>query len=93
MKINQLVPVYVNRVPDSLENGKIYIYDFPHYLAVHLCACGCKQEVVTPLGSSDGWELTKNKDSVTIRPSIGNFNGEKPHHAHYYITNNQIEWL
>ena len=30
---------------------------------------------------------------VVFAMLVGNFNGENPYHAHYYITNNKIEWL
>ena len=40
-----------------------------------------------------GEELGVVDNKVTLRPSIGNFNGETPYHAHYYITDNKIRWL
>ena len=59
-------------------------------VAIHLCACGCGGKTVTPLNK---WKLTENEKGVTLRPSIGNWSGESPYHAHYYITNNKIQWL
>ena len=61
-------------------------------IAVHLCACGCKGKTATPL-SNTGWQLTNTNGKVTLRPSIGNFTGQSPYHAHYYITDNNIQWL
>jgi hypothetical protein len=91
MKINELKPEYVYYVPDKMEEGVLYI-SREFRLANHLCACGCGIETVTPLGKDD-WQLTDSNGLVTLRPSIGNFRWENPYHAHYYITNNNIEWL
>lgn len=91
MKQTELIPVYCDTVPDVMKEGVIYISK-EFRLANHLCACGCGVETVTPLGK-DNWQLTDNNGLVTLRPSIGNFRWENPYHAHYYITNNKIEWL
>jgi hypothetical protein len=90
-KINEIVPVYCDYIPDVLEPGKLYIAG-EFNVAVHSCACGCGGKTVTPLGAGE-WALTENDARVTLRPSIGNFSGESPYHAHYYITDNKIEWL
>lgn len=90
-KIFELKPVHVEYMPDVLEEGVLYISE-EFRIANHLCACGCGMETVTPLGK-DRWMLTENNGLVTLRPSIGNFRWENPYHAHYYITNNKIEWL
>lgn len=91
MKINELTPVFVETISDELEEGKLYISE-KYKCAIHLCACGCKQKTVTPL-YKNGWTMTKNGGQITLRPSIGNFTGESPYHAHYYITDNKIQWL
>lgn len=91
MRLTELAPVFVETISPELEEGKLYISK-EYGVAVHLCACGCKQKTVTSLGPAN-WFLTENGGLVTLRPSIGNFSGENPHHAHYYITNNKIEWL
>jgi hypothetical protein len=92
--INELVPVFVEYIPSIKEEGKIYISE-KFEVAIHLCACGCGQQTVMPLNKKDGggWKFVKDGDLLTFRPSIGNFIGEDPYHAHYYITNNKIEWL
>ncbi len=59
--------------------------------AIHLCACGCGNEVVTPFGSVHGWEFRKNGTKVTLHPSILNTNC--PNKAHYFIQNNEILWV
>lgn len=94
MKINELEPIYCEFIPDELQEGKIYIAR-EYGTAIHLCCCGCKNRASTRLMPfwNNGWTLTENAGKVTLRPSIGNFNGESPYHAHYYITENRIEWL
>jgi len=90
-KISEISPNYCEVIPDRLEPGKLYISE-KYSVAIHLCACGCGCKTVTPLGEGE-WTITKNNDLVTLRPSIGNWAGEKPYHAHYYITNNKVEFL
>ena len=91
MRINELEPVECEEIPAEKEPGKLYITK-QYGVAVHLCACGCGGKTVTPLGAGE-WSLTENNGMVTLRPSIGNWSGESPYHAHYFITNNKIEWL
>ena len=91
IKIFELKPEYCEHIPKELEDGKLYISE-RFGVAIHLCACGCNIKTVTPIGKGE-WTLSKNQDKVTLRPSIGNFMGENPYHAHYYITDNKIEWL
>jgi hypothetical protein len=91
MKFNELLPVDCKEIPATLEPGKIYITK-QYGVAVHLCACGCGGRTVTPLGAGE-WVLSESNGKVTLRPSIGNWSGQSPYHAHYYITDNKIEWL
>lgn len=90
-KISELKPEYCENVPHDLLPGVLYISDI-YKVAIHLCACGCGGKTVTPLGPEE-WTLTENTGRVTLRPSIGNWGGESPYHAHYYITENKIDWL
>lgn len=91
MRIDYLEPFFVNSMPPIkfMSDGKLYISK-KFGLAIHLCACGCKGQAVT---SFDRWKLTEKDGKVTLRPSIANWSGQTPYHAHYYITNNKIEWL
>lgn len=57
--------------------------------AVHLCACGCRRKVVTPLKPA-GWRLIFD-GAVSLDPSIGNW--QYPCRSHYYIRSNRVEWL
>jgi hypothetical protein len=83
---------YVDEMPYKINTGILYVSE-KYHTAIHLCACGCGVRTVTPLGNGE-WSLSKNDSGkVTLRPSIGNWAGTKPYHAHYYITDNKIEWL
>lgn len=90
-RINELRPVFVEYMPKEKEEGILYISE-RFNLAIHLCACGCKRQTVTPFNGR-GWALTNSNGLITLRPSIGNWKWEKPYHAHYYITDNKIQWL
>ena len=90
----ELKPVYVDYIPEVKEENILYISK-TYNIAIHLCACGCGIQAVTPLGAGE-WTLIENGDKVSLRPSIGNFiwdvnsKGEKDYHAHYFITDNKV---
>lgn len=90
-KLHEIIPVYCDEIPQDLEPGKLYISK-KFEIAVHLCACGCGGKTVTPIMGEGDWVLTENDGKVTLRPSIGNWSGENPYHAHYLITDNEIQW-
>ena len=90
-KIYSLKPRYVDNMPGELTHGVLYI-SMTYEVAIHPCACGCGIHTITPFGTPSGWELTTNADdAVTLRPSIGN--QQLPCGSHYWVTDNQIEWL
>jgi len=93
-KLFELKPEFVNEMPIELDNNILYISE-EFGISIHLCACGCGQKTVIDLKPrwKDGWSLMNNAGKITIRPSIGNFSGENPYHAHYFITENRIDWL
>ena len=47
---------FVDYVPKQLDDGVLYV-SIRFGTVVHRCACGCGEEVVTPLGPSE-WTLT-----------------------------------
>lgn len=79
---------FVQYIPSTLEEGVLYV-SVEYKTAAHLCACGCQQEVITPLSPTD-WELSFNGNSITLRPSIGNWDFSC--RSHYFITKNSIDW-
>ena len=79
---------FVDYVPETLAGGVVYV-SLRFGTIVHLCACGCGNEVVTPLSPTD-WELTYDGESISLFPSIGNWSLEC--RSHYWIVNSEIEW-
>jgi hypothetical protein len=77
---------FVEFIPPTLEQGVLYI-SIVYRTAQHLCICGCGERVVTPFTPSD-WSITFNGATVTLNPSIGNWNFKCK--THYWITNNKI---
>lgn len=88
MKTTTITPQFVDYIPDRLADGILYISERYH-TASHKCCCGCGEEVVTPLTPAD-WKLYKDRDSVTLYPSIGNWSF--PCRSHYWIRRNKVIW-
>lgn len=85
-----VLPVFVERMPNSLEDGKIYISEM-YKVAIHNCLCGCKGKTVTPFSfgehnGTNNWKLTKNDTKISLEPSI--LNSGMDCKSHYIITNN-----
>lgn len=82
----------VEIIPDAVEDEVLYI-SLKYCTAIHKCACGCGNEVVTPISPMD-WKLIFDGKTVSLSPSIGNwsFNCQ----SHYWIKRNEIvyarEW-
>jgi hypothetical protein len=79
---------FVEYIPDEIKEGMIYI-SIKFATASHKCCCGCGKEVVTPLSPMD-WKLTFDGQTISLNPSIGNWNF--PCQSHYWIRRNQIKW-
>lgn len=79
---------FVDSAPDVLEEGVLYV-SIRYATALHRCPCRCGSEVVTPI-SRKGWSLTFDGVSVTLHPSVGNWN--YPCRSHYWIRRDRIEW-
>lgn len=88
LKVEEFAFSFVDYVPENPDEGQLYI-STEFATAVHLCACGCRKEVVTPL-SPAGWSLTYDGDSVSLRPSIGNWGFDC--RSHYWIKSNDVVW-
>jgi hypothetical protein len=89
-RVATIKPQFVQYIPaiDAMKEGVIYI-SAEFKTAVHLCCCGCKKEVVTPLNPAK-WKVTGNRMSVTLNPSIGNWS--YPCRSHYFIQANRVVW-
>ncbi len=91
-KLTEIKPVFVDEIPKEKEHGVLYI-SHEYGVAIHLCACGCGSQAVTPIAEKNsGWHLVDNAGVVTLTPSIGNWKGERTYHAHYFIRENKIVW-
>lgn len=90
MKINKVKVEFVDKIPSNLYFGILYVCINCNVI-VHKCACGCGEKTVTPIDKKYGWIMKYDGQTITLRPSIGNFNTRCK--SHYYITDNRIEWL
>lgn len=88
----------VEQMPDVFEQDVLYVSQ-KFELSIHLCLCGCGRQTVLPFshvidGKDIGWIHTKDEQGrYTMTPSIGNFSGENPYHAHYIITKNKANFV
>lgn len=78
----------VEYIPELLEEGVLYV-SYRYGTAVHACACGCGEEVVTPLNPTD-WTLLIKNGSPTLSPSIGNWSFACS--SHYFIRDGAVVW-
>lgn len=88
MTARRLEHLFVEQMPERLEEGVLYI-SISFTTALHLCACGCRSEVVTPLSPTD-WSLTFDGESVSLSPSVGSWS--LPCRSHYWIDENRVRW-
>ena len=87
-KLRTIEHRFVDLMPDELEHGVLYI-STTYATAVHKCACGCGERVVTPIRPA-GWTLLWDGRSVTLDPSIGNWS--LPCRSHYFVRAGRIVW-
>src|SRR5690242_16502265 len=86
--MNTITLLHVQYMPRELSSGILYVS--PEYsVAGHLCACGCGNKVITPLGPTE-WTFSERNGRPTLRPSIGNW--QLPCQSHYVITDSRIHW-
>jgi hypothetical protein len=79
---------FVEFIPSKIEQDVLYI-SIEYDIARHKCACGCGADIVTSL-SPARWKLTYDGETVSLSPSIGNWN--HPCNSHYFITNDKVIW-
>lgn len=87
-RIHRLRTVFVTDIPEKLEDGILYVSEECH-VALHNCACGCGEEVSTPLVPME-YALKMTNDEASIWPSIGNH--DFACRSHYIIDHGRIEW-
>ena len=81
-RIESLDHRFVEYMPDSLDEGIVYM-SMRFATVLHLCCCGCGNEVVTPLDPTE-WQMTFDGRSVSLSPSIGNWSFDCQ--SHYWIS-------
>jgi hypothetical protein len=86
MRITRLEHRFVTSIPRELESGVLYV-SMEFATAMHLCCCGCGEQVVTPLTPTD-WHLTYDGETVSLWPSIGNWSYAC--RSHYIIRNSEV---
>lgn len=79
---------FVSNMPAKLTEGILYI-SIDYTTMMHLCACGCGREVVTPLSPKD-WKLIFDGETISVLPSIGSW--ALPCRSHYFIRSGTIQW-
>ena len=79
---------FVEHIPDELAEGVLYV-SVRFGTVVHRCACGCGEEVVTPLGPAE-WRLTYDGRTVSLAPSVGNWSFAC--RSHYWIEEGRVRW-
>jgi len=83
-----LRPEFVKAIPDTLNDGTLYV-SIEYATVAHKCCCGCGLEVVTPLSPTD-WKFTYDGVSISLFPSIGNWNFKCQ--SHYWIDASRVVW-
>lgn len=89
MKVESFIIDFVEFIPGKIQNGIIYI-SVKFKIIVHNCACGCGNKIVLPLDKSDGWILKYDGESISLSPSVGNW--DLLCKSHYFITDNRVVW-
>jgi hypothetical protein len=86
MKHQALSHRFVDDMPEELEPGLLYV-SMQYATAIHLCACGCGREIVTPFSPAQ-WKLIFDGETISLMPSIGSWG--LPCRSHYLITKGKI---
>ena len=77
---------FVEHIPERLEAGILYV-SMEYATSAHSCCCGCGEEVVAPFTSTD-WKMTFDGETVSLRPSIGNWTLKC--RSHYVIDRGKV---
>jgi len=88
-RISELRVQHCHFIPKELEEGILYV-SLEYKTAIHLCACGCGLQTVTPINPPYGWVYIETNRLPTLSPSIGNF--RYPCKSHYFVRNGTIDW-
>jgi hypothetical protein len=78
----------VTSLPKPLQPGVLYVSD-EFELCAHLCACGCGEKVILPLGPPD-WNVTEESGGPSLWPSVGSW--QIACQSHYVISRGEVRW-
>ena len=67
----RLAHCFVEHIPERLEAGVLYV-SMEYATSAHSCCCDCGEEVVAPFTPTD-WKMTFDGETISLRPSIGNW--------------------
>lgn len=88
MSGQRLAHTFVESIPSELDDDTVYVsIDFR--TTIHLCACGCRNQVVLPLRPS-AWSLTYDGQEISMSPSVGNWSFDC--RSHYWIRHGIVVW-
>ena len=79
---------FISSAPTQLEPATLYV-SLQYRSVLHLCACGCGAEVVTPL-APDEWSVTFDGATISLAPSVGN--DSLVCRSHYWIRQSEMHW-
>lgn len=88
-RLEELALERVQYMPRTLAPAVLYMSE-EFAIAGHLCACGCGEKVMTPLGPAE-WQFEERSGRPSLWPSIGNW--QLPCRSHYVIQDGQIIWF
>jgi hypothetical protein len=88
-RVAQFSHEFADQIPEALSEGKLYV-SMRFGVAIHLCACGCRKQTVTPI-APDEYKLIFDGETITLHPSVGNWNF--PCGSHYLICKDQVIWV
>lgn len=88
MRVKSFSHIFVDHFPERLNPGVLYLA-MEFSTAVHLCACGCGQKVITPFSPTD-WQMSFDGETISLKPSIGNWTFTC--RSHYWIRGSVIVW-
>jgi Family of unknown function (DUF6527) len=86
--VASITPRFVEEIPETPAPGQLYV-SLEHRTMIHLCACGCGNEVVLPLSPAD-WRFTYDGEAISVWPSVGSWS--LPCRSHYVISGSCIRW-
>lgn len=81
--------LFVDEIPSELSAGILYV-SVLYKTGAHLCPCGCRWRVSTPLSRTQ-WSITFDGETISMAPSIGNYS--QPCRSHYWIWHDEVRWV